>query len=266
MNELFKSFQPTLTESGLKRFDLSLQHSPASKILKGIVHSYLQISTEKPTPYPIIPDGAQAIFISPHGSRISGAQSQARDIQILQAGDYFGIRFYPGALRYFFDLNLFEITDQIVDNQYFPCQQFAELHHNIYQYPNFHQRAHICEQWLLRQLKSRPATQFDQALTLIYQSLGNIKINQLATRVGWSSRHLNRRFRLHTGLSTKTFAQVIRMQHVCRHLYITPGDSLITALELGFFDQSHLIKDYKKHLLSNPSLFLERFRSDFYNH
>jgi len=265
MDELYRSFQPILTEAGLKRFGLTLEHSHACKALRGIVHSYLQISTEKPTPYPVIPDGTQAVYIAPHGSKIGGAQSRARDIQILQPGEYFGIRFYPGALRYFFDLNLFEITDQFVDEQYFPCRSFGELHNDIYQHQNFYERSRVCEQWLLRHYKPRPATQFDHALSLIYQSFGNIKIARLAAMVGWSSRHLNRLFRFHTGLSTKAFVQTIRIQHVCKQLYMAPGNSLSTVLELGFFDQSHLIKDCKKRLLSSPSIFFDRFKSDFYN-
>jgi len=76
------------------RFGLFLECLPACQTLKGLVHSYLQISTAEPTPYPVIPDGTQAIFLSPQGSKIGGAQSRARDIQILQPGDYFGIRFY----------------------------------------------------------------------------------------------------------------------------------------------------------------------------
>ncbi len=260
MKELYKAFQPTLTEAGLKRFGILLKHTPPCKLLRGIVHSYLQISTEKPTPYPVIPDGSQAIFISPHGSKTSGAQSRTSNIQIRQPGDYFGIRFYPGALRYFFDLDLFDITDQFVDSQYFPCRKFGELHNNIYRYQHFHERAQICEQWLLQQFKPQPVTKFDQALTLIYQSFGNIKIERLATMVGWSSRHLNRLFRLHTGLNTKTFTQIIRIQHACRKLYTTPDDSLNIALDLGFFDQSHLIKDYQKYLLTSPNLFFHHLK------
>jgi len=265
MTELYRAFQPTLTEAGLKRFGLFLEYSPTCKILKGVVHSYLQISAAKPTPYPVIPDGSQAIFISPHGSKIGGALSRAQDIQILHPGDYFGIRFYPGALRYFFDLNLAEITDQFVDSHYFPCREFGELHHCIYQCQHFHERAHRCEQWLLQQFTPRPASAFDQALSLIYQSFGTIKVAQLATMTGWSSRHLNRLFRRHTGINTKTFTQIIRLQHACKKLYWTPDDSLDTALELGFFDQSHLIKNYQQYLLSSPGLFFNRFRSDFYN-
>ena len=265
MNELYKPFQPTLTAAGLECFSLSLQYSSACSHLRGVVHSYLQVSAAKPTPYPVMPDGTQAVFISPHGSKIGGARSAAHDIQILQPGDYFGIRFHPGALRYFFDLDLSEITDQFVDHRYFPCPLFGELHDNIYCRQNFQERAHVCEQWLLRHFTPRIADPFDHALSLVYQSFGSLKVSQLAATVGWSTRHLNRRFLLHTGLNTKTFAQIIRIQHVCKQLITTANDSLQTALELGYFDQSHLIKDFKKRLLTNPSLFFERFMSDFYN-
>ena len=265
MKELYKPFQPILTESGLKRFDLILEHSPPCSLLRGTVHSFLQVSAAKPTPYPVIPDGTQAVFISSRGTQIGGAQLLARDIQMPQQGDYFGIRFHPGALRYFFDLNLLEITDQIVDSQYIPCEKFNELHDHIYQCQSFNGRIHICEQWLLQYYKPRPITQLDHALSLIHQSSGNIKISQLAEMVGCSSRHLNRLFSFHTGLSTKTFAQIIRLQYVCRRIYITRSSSTNTALELGFFDQPHLLKDFKKYLSSSPSQFFDRFMSDFYN-
>jgi AraC-like DNA-binding protein len=266
MQELYKPFQPLLTQAGLERFDLSLQQSPACNILKRAVHSYLQISTTKPTPYPMIPDGTQAIFISSERSMIGGTQTQATEIQILKPGEYFGIRFYPGALRYFFNLSLFEITDQFADSRYFPCREFGKLHHNIYEYQSFKKRAEVCEHWLLKHFNQHPLTQFDHALSLIYQSLGNIKVSQLSELVGWSSRHLNRLFHHHTGLNTKTFAQTIRIQNVCKQLYTTPADTLSAGIELGFFDQSHLIKEFNKRLLSNPSTFFNRFMSDFYNH
>ncbi len=265
MTELYRPFQPLLTNSGLHCFGLAMQHYPVCKSLKGIVHSYLQMNTAKPTPYPVIPDGTQAIYISPYGIKIGGALSKALDLELLQSGEYFGVRFYPGALRHFFNLDLSEITDQFVDSQYFPCQGFAKLHNDIYQSQSFQQRAQLCEQWLLRQFAPLPASQFDQMLSLIYQSSGNIKINQLAGLIGLTSRHLNRLFRQYTGLSTKAFTQIIRIQHACKQLYLKPGESLETAFDLGFYDQAHLLKDYKSRLSSNPSLFFERFRSDFYN-
>jgi AraC-like DNA-binding protein len=265
MNELFSPFQPTITTPGLSNFGLSLQSSAPCFALKGVVHSYLQINAEKPTPYPVIPDGTQSIFISPHGSFIGGAQLQTRDIHLPEAGEYFGIRFYSGALRHFFKVDLSEITDQFVGNEYLPCRVFSELYHLIYQEKYYHNRANICEHWLLQHFNPLLKDRFDQALRQIYQSSGNIKINDLANSLALSSRHLNRLFQLYIGLSTKTFTKIIRMQHACRQVYISPHQSLNSALDLGFFDQSHFIKDFRKHLLTKPTDFSDRFMSDFYN-
>lgn len=264
-NISYRSFQPTLTDTGLKRFGLELEHSPACSLLAADIHSFLQIRTSKPGPYPVIPDGTQAIFISPTGSLIGGAQSQACDLHLPCAGSYFGIRFYPGALRHFFDLSLDEISNQFVDHQYFPCRRFAELHEKIYRCDSFRDRAKVCERWLLTHLKPQAATSFDRALALTYQSMGTIKVGSLAASVGWSGRHLNRLFRQHTGLDAKTFAQTVRIQAVCERLHKSPGSSLEIALELGFFDQSHLANDFRSRLLMTASAFRDRFRSDFYN-
>jgi len=266
MNELFTSFQPTITTSGLSKFGLSLRSSAPCSALRTVVHSYLQIKADRATPYPVIPDGTQSIFISPNGAMIGGAQMQTCDIQILEAGEYFGVRFYSGALRHLFNLDLSEITEQFVDNKYIPCRAFSNLHHAIYQQIHYFQRVSICENWLLQHYQPQLKNSFDLALSLIYQSNGNVGIDQLAKNIGWSSRHLNRLFRFHTGLSTKSFSNIIRLQNVCQQLYLTPSGSLLdSALELGYFDQSHLIKDFRKHLLSNPSTFINRFMSDLYN-
>jgi hypothetical protein len=50
VNELFRSFQPTITQSGLANFGLALKCSPPCDALKSVVHSYLQIKAEKATP------------------------------------------------------------------------------------------------------------------------------------------------------------------------------------------------------------------------
>ncbi len=265
MSHPYQPFQPLLTNGGRQSFDLTVQQHPANKRLVGIVHSYLQVSTSKPTPYPIMPDGTQAIFISAESTLIGGAHTQALDIQIQKPGDYFGIRFYPGALRHFFNLNLSEITGQFVESQYFPCRYFALLHQQIYQQDNFLQRVRICEQWLLRHFTPQPSNSFDLALGLIYQSTGNIEISTLANNTGVSSRQLNRLFQQYTGLSTKAFAQIIRIQNACKQLYENPNNSLETALQLGFFDQAHLLKEYKRLLTLSPRSLNNRFMSDFYN-
>jgi len=261
----FELFQPLLTKSGLLRYGLTLQSRFANSHLSGAVHSYLQISAESAIHYPMIPDGTQAIFFSPQGSLIGGAQSQACAIHIPEAGEYFGIRFYPGALRHFFELDLADITDRFVDGKYLPCEIFTSLHERIYAQNTFQQRVKICEKWLLQKYELVPKSVFDDALTLIYETTGSQKINLLAKQVGCSARHLNRLFRYHTGLSTKMFSQSIRLQYACKQLHFKIGDSMSISSQLGFFDQAHFLNDFNQRLGANPAQFADRYMSDFYN-
>lgn len=266
MTNLYSPFQPLLTDSGLRRFSFKKKEYPVSAGLRGIVHSYLQVSTLKPSDYPIIPDGTQALFVSQYGTLIYGGVTQALDLKLPAPGEYFGVRFYLGALRHLFKVNINEIGNQVVDSGFLSSAFVSRLHETIYQYASFSSRAKICDQWLLQQLEYQPPNVFDRALASIYRSCGNINITKdLAAYVGVSSRHLNRLFQQHTGLSTKSFAQTIRFQHASRYLSEQPEDSLKVALKTGYFDQSHLLKDFKIRLEESPVSFFNRFMSDFYN-
>ena len=259
LNEFYEPFQPLLTSFGLSRYGLKYRSRPAKAPLKNVIHSFLQVSAVKPTPYPMLPDGTQAVFISCEQSKIGGAQSKYLEIPILTPGDYFGIRFYPGALRQFFELDLSEITDQMVDSHYFQCLKFNVLHHQIYQTQGFHERANLCEAWLLKHYKPLLSPRFQHALSLVYRSAGSCRINQLSKEVAVSSRHLNRMFHLHTGLSTKKFSQIIRLQFACKLLLTPASHASSVANELGFYDQSHLLNDFQKLLSLSPRSLIDRF-------
>lgn len=265
MDKFYRPFQPTLTQAGLHQLGLSMRAREPCEALKSIVHSYLQIKTERQTLYPVMPDGTQAIYISPQGAMIGGALTEARDVPLLQPGEYFGIWFYPGALRHLFAFNLSEISGQFVDNKYFHCRRFLSLHTEIYKYNDFYDRAAVCERWVLGRYFRKPPTGFDHALFIIYQSLGSERVGSIAEKVGWSSRHLNRQFLEHTGLSTKAFSQIIRAQSLCKQLYLMSTDSTKDSMELGYYDQSHLIKEFKKYFKLTPGDFINQYMSDFYN-
>lgn len=258
-------FQPTLTESGLGCFGLSVRYALPTRPLNKRVHSFLQVNAIKPTAYLVIPDGTQSVYMSSRSIMIGGAQSRAREILIPSAGEYFGIRFYPGALRHFLDIDLSEITDEYMHGHCFIDHDFSALHNQIYQLTEFYERVRVCEQWLMRYLVPRPNPKLRNALFLIEHLRGDIRVSQLASELRCSDRQLNRLFRQHVGLSTKAFANTVRLQHVTKQLYTSPSNTRDLAFDHGYFDQSHLINNFRKHMFSEPRSFFEQFMSDFYN-
>jgi methylphosphotriester-DNA--protein-cysteine methyltransferase len=84
-------------------------------------------------------------------------------------------------------------------------------------------------------------------------------IRTVAHEVGISERGLERRFKRYVGLTPKTFSRITRFQRVLKALESTANPTTLdAALDLGYFDQSHLINDFRQFSGASPSVFFER--------
>lgn len=73
-------------------------------------------------------------------------------------------------------------------------------------------------------------------------SRGRVRVERLATEIGWSRRRLWSRFRAQIGLTPKRTAQLIRFDHAAHRLAAGYSSALVAA-ESGYVDQSHLHRD-----------------------
>ena len=89
-----------------------------------------------------------------------------------------------------------------------------------------------------------------RAWALLIRSRGTAPIGELALSVGWSERHLRARFTEEIGLRPKTAARVIRFHHarfmLQRNIGLGRPDLAGVAAECGYFDQAHLIRDWRQ--------------------
>lgn len=85
-------------------------------------------------------------------------------------------------------------------------------------------------------------------------------LEALARELGVSVRTFERRLRHEIGLSPRALRRVLRFRRAFRLLDGTPqGDWTRVALAAGYFDQAHLIRDFRHFAGAPPSAF---FRSD----
>ncbi|BCL69911.1 hypothetical protein TUMSATVNIG1_18670 [Vibrio nigripulchritudo] len=265
-NGKYEPFQPFLTYEVLESCGVILEQHRPSDSLNGAVHSYLQVTTTKPIRYSVVPDGMEAFYVSSCGVLISGFQENAFDLDLSKPGQYFGIRFHPGGLQRFFDIAPNLISSKIVNaDLVFNDDEKLDLHKQLYQHPEFNTRIKFCDDWLLQKLKPHQPSKFDSALLEIYKTFGNIAVGELADKVGLSSRHLNRIIHSFTGLNTKSFIQIVRIQSACKMAWRAESCNSELALDLGYFDQSHLLNDYRKRIRTKPTALFSRLTSDFYN-
>ena len=77
--------------------------------------------------------------------------------------------------------------------------------------------------------------------------LGTIRVGELAADLGWTRQHLGRVFRQQVGIGPKELARICRLQRAVHRLQRTPDVELArVALELGYFDQAHMARDFRE--------------------
>jgi len=85
------------------------------------------------------------------------------------------------------------------------------------------------------------------SIKVICSAKGNFAIHQLAQETGYSNRYLRKKFEEFIGLSPKFFSEIIRFQKSLS-MVIDPTnyDYWDIISENGYYDQSHLISEFKK--------------------
>jgi AraC-like DNA-binding protein len=87
-------------------------------------------------------------------------------------------------------------------------------------------------------------------------------ISELAGRIGVSHEHLDREFARIVGLGPRTLARILRMRALLGSIDVF-GTVTWTerAAELGWFDQAHLIRDFRKLTGMSPSAYIAAYRA-----
>jgi AraC-like DNA-binding protein len=96
------------------------------------------------------------------------------------------------------------------------------------------------------------------AVAELDRSVGRMGVRQVADQIGWSTRQLQRRFNEAVGISPKMFARMQRFQALFRATEGQANDWVSAAVDCGYFDQSHLIRDFREFAGKTPSALLEQ--------
>jgi len=113
----------------------------------------------------------------------------------------------------------------------------------------------IVEAFLISQLKDIKTDKLIvQAVTLIYQTNGTIRIKELNEKLSISQSPFEKRFRKVVGTTAKKFASIVRFNTVLSNLNDTKTLTEI-CYENNFFDQAHFIKDFKHFTGDTPENF-----------
>lgn len=109
-------------------------------------------------------------------------------------------------------------------------------------------RVSLAESWLLERVAERPASRDDvrDAVAVILQSRGQAQVANVARALGWSRRRLERVFKRGLGIRPKLYARIVRLNAALATLDEAERSAAVDfALEAGYFDQAHLLRDFR---------------------
>ena len=127
-------------------------------------------------------------------------------------------------------------------------------------------RFECVERWLLARLKPRsivhPAVRW--VVDRIAATGGRMSVEDLATQTGYTRKHLGSLFQQQVGLSPKSLARVHRFRGALALLNRADGQVPWTELAdaCGYYDQSHLINEFRRFTGLSPVELARRDRPD----
>jgi AraC-like DNA-binding protein len=196
----------------------------------------------------ILPDGCCDILIilkhnKPEKISLTGVWTKPVDVLNLPGISIIGIRFKPPGIEYIVQQNVSEIlnNERILGSDFWSSDK-----HDLLDFKEFTNYLTIKMNSILGSGKGVDQRKIN-LFRLIYQSNGAISVEDLADKVIWSRRQMNRYFNEKFGISLKAYCNIIKVYESFKD--IKKGK---LYPELNYYDQSHFIKEIKKHTGTNP--------------
>jgi AraC-like DNA-binding protein len=167
-------------------------------------------------------------------------------------------RFEPDGFIPFSRLTPDQMNDKAVPLTDFFEEEGEVFGQQVLEARNTEERIAIIESFLhAKLLLIRQRDELSRAcVELLWQTVGQLSIEELGAKLMVNRRKLERRFSATIGLSPKQLTKIIRLQHALKAMKKNPPSSLTAlAYENGYYDQAHFIKDFKEFTGISPKQF-----------
>lgn len=131
----------------------------------------------------------------------------------------------------------------------------------LYNAEDIQEMAGVADKFLLQFLAhQKKSFSYQDGITCISNELFSnnplLSIEQYAYKANMSVRNFERRFTEQVGISPKLYCRLLRFNNAVNTKLKSPKASWTTiAYECGYYDQMHMIKDFKEFTNINPSQF-----------
>lgn len=180
-------------------------------------------------------------------SFLSGQEKTFANLEYTGQVNMLSVVFRPAGARVFFNLPMGRINNLRVTAGDIEDKELLELERSLTSTEDDNLCILLIEQFLLKRLTRFAEYNLKRIETTIRLiNSGQSDVASLADTACLSTKQFNRIFSEHVGANPKEFSRIIRFQRALKILETTPQTPLTAlAYECGYFDQSHMIKEFK---------------------
>ena len=201
----------------------------------------------------VFPDGCTDIIFKIDKTRgtyagLFGTMTTFIEVDYPTSMQMFGIRFKPAGITAFTRVPVDEFTDRDVELALVETLFDKSFYETLPEKQSMEEIIAHTNNYLINRLSClyHFDKQIIRAVDLIFSAKGQLSSAKVASDVCLCQRHFERKFKSAIGVSPKTFAKIVRFKHALRCLRNSSYQDLLTvALECGYYDHTHLIKDFR---------------------
>lgn len=193
------------------------------------------------------------------GAVVSGAFRGHFALDPMAHATVIGVHFRPGGAARFMKVPATELVDAHVNLDAVWGLFAEELRERLSEAATTRRRFDVLEAALLGRLREAPARRgaVTEALSAFERVHGDVRVRDVAQRVGLSQRRFIQVFAQDVGLTPKIFGRVCRFQRARAVVRgVSDPDWAAVAADCGYFDQSHLIRDFLEFAGTSPEEYL----------
>jgi AraC-like DNA-binding protein len=194
---------------------------------------------------------------------LDGTNTASSKMGFIGVVEQIGISFWVGGAYPVLGLPLSELHNLVLPFGDLDKAVLNDLYGRLIEARSLSARVSILEQWLLHRLnggRERHAI-IPASLDALRSAKGQLPIPALAEQFYISQRQLERLYQMQVGMSPKQYTGLLRVEAARLALKDLHGRSTTDlAMDLGFYDQAHFIREFSAVVGMTPHQYWERSR------
>jgi AraC-like DNA-binding protein len=189
-------------------------------------------------------------------SVVVGPQVSRVNIKVEHRLSAIRVDFVPGGMYRMLGIPMHELFDGGYDALHFFGAGMRDINEQLQNTSNLEEGKNVVEKFLLHHVKNlKQLLPFDSAIQILLHCNGDMAIEKIASLSCLSLKQFERKCKERIGMNPKLYARILKFSKAYRLREASPHLTWTKiAYEAGYYDQMHMIRDFKVFAGVNPSI------------